>query len=72
MSALCWPIRFRRPSRRSRDDSAIPAAERGSAPPGAASDADGLRLKPRHVELLRQLNWLDFELYDYCAERRPN
>ena len=36
------------------------------------SEADGLQLKPRHVELLRQLNWLDFELYDYCAERRPN
>ena len=36
------------------------------------SNADGFRLKPRHVELLRQLNWLDFELYDYCAERRPN
>ena len=40
--------------------------------PRERSDADGLQLKPRHVELLRQLNWLDFELYDYCAERRPN
>ena len=32
-------------------------------------NADGFRLKPRHAELLRQLNWLDVELYDYCTER---
>ena len=36
------------------------------------SDSDGFQLKPRHVELLRQLNWLDLELYDYCTERGPN
>jgi hypothetical protein len=47
--------------------------ETSAAPPHPSrSDADGFRLKPRHVELLRQLNWLDFELYDYCTERRPN
>ena len=31
--------------------------------------AEGLPLKPPHVDLLRQLNWLDAELYDYCTER---
>ena len=44
----------------------------GAPPERSRSNADGLQLKPRHAELLRQLNWLDFELYDYCAERRPN
>jgi hypothetical protein len=43
--------------------------EIGAPPEQSPLNGEGFRLKPRHAELLRQLNWLDSELYDYCTER---